>query len=230
MMDIAADDRPDAVLNGQSTVQVSLRDVTVGYDGAAVLSGISVDLVRGDCRLLRGPNGSGKTTLLRTVAGLIPTLSGTMERTPGLALAYVPAEATLSPSLPLRLDEVALMGAFRDHPWGPTYPGVVREKARSLLERLGLSAKRSQAFNRSSSGEKQRTLLARALMASPDILLMDEPTSNLDRESLGYFMEMLQELHGEQVGMVISTHAHDLFASLSPRILEVRDGRLEAGP
>ena len=70
------------------------------------------------------------------------------------------------------------------------------------------------------------TLLARALMAAPNLLLMDEPTTNLDRDSLSYFMETLRSLGRDGMGMLVSTHLHDQFASLTPRVLELRDGRI----
>jgi ABC-type multidrug transport system ATPase subunit len=107
------------------------------------------------------------------------------------------------------------------------FTSALREREERLLAETGLTAKRGQAFSRSSSGEKQRALLARALMSGPHLLLMDEPTSNLDGTSLEIFMRMLGNLRQEHgVGMLISTHAHHQFAPLRPGIIEVVDGTL----
>jgi zinc transport system ATP-binding protein len=210
-------------------VGMMLRGLSVGYGAVLILKDVTLTLREGDCWLLRGPNGSGKTTLLRTIAGLQPPLAGTITATPGLRMAYVPAETTLSTTLPLRLEEVVRMGGYQLEPRGIGYGRTLREREKRLLEECGLTVKRKQAFSRSSSGERQRALLARALMGGPHLLLMDEPTSNLDRESLEIFMRMLRILREEhQTGMLISTHAHDQFASLQPRIMDVRDGSLGA--
>ena len=218
---------PAPLAGGGRDDRLLLRGLRVGYGAVTVLSGIELELRAGDCRLLRGPNGSGKTTLLRTLAGLQPPLAGTIEATAALRLAYVPAETALSTTLPLRLDEVVRMGAYRQEPGGWGYSRALREREERLLAACGLSVKRAQAFTRSSSGEKQRTLLARALMGDPHLLLMDEPTSNLDRESLTIFMDMLRALRREhRVGMLISTHAHEQFAPLAPGMIEVREGFL----
>lgn len=217
---------PRGTMSEPLTIAVSLRDLAVGYGAVEILSEINLSMAAGECWLLSGANGSGKTTLLNTIAGLLRPLRGVVERSPGLVLSYVPAEGSLSPTLPLRLDEVALMGAFSQHPAGPSFPRPTRQRAQGLLRRLGLWPKRRQAFNRSSSGERQRTLLARALMAAPNLLLMDEPTSNLDRDSLSYFMETLRSLGRDGMGMLVSTHLHDQFAPLTPGVLELRDGRI----
>jgi ABC-type Mn2+/Zn2+ transport system ATPase subunit len=204
-----------------------LRGLSVGYGARTVLHGIDWAIGRGECWLLNGTNGSGKTTLLRTLAGLQPALAGTMECGPSLRVAYVPAETAMSTTLPLRLDEVVRMGAYRLDPHGPAYGKVWRERAERMLELSGLSARRQQAFSRSSSGEKQRTLLARALMGEPHVLLMDEPTSNLDRESVDVFMQVLIGLRREKrVTLLISTHAHGQFAALEPRVMRIADGTL----
>jgi ABC-type Mn2+/Zn2+ transport system ATPase subunit len=205
---------------------MALRDLSVGYGAAMVLRGITLVMREGECLLLHGPNGSGKTTLLRTLAGLQPPLAGTIERSPELRLAYVPAEAGLTTTLPLRLDEVVRMGAYRLDPRGWRLGAALREREERLLASCGLARKRRQAFCRSSSGEKQRALLARALMGEPNFLLMDEPTSNLDRESLEIFMGMLRAMWRERVGMLISTHALDQFEPMQPAVIEARDGTL----
>jgi ABC-type Mn2+/Zn2+ transport system ATPase subunit len=203
-----------------------MRGLSVGYGSRAILSGIDWSLGPGECWRLHGPNGSGKTTLLRTLAGLQPPLAGAVDAEAELRLAYVPAETALSTTLPLRLEEVVQMGAYRLHPRGPMYGRDLRERADELLERAGLGSRRWQAFSRSSSGEKQRTLLARALMSEPQVLLMDEPTSNLDRDSLNVFMDVLTELRRRHVTMLISTHARELFAPLQPGEMSIVDGTL----
>jgi ABC-type Mn2+/Zn2+ transport system ATPase subunit len=201
--------------------------LSAGYGAQIVLRGIDWSIGPGECWLLNGTNGSGKTTLLRTLAGLQPALAGALECAPGLRMAYVPAETAMSTTLPLRLDEVVRMGAYRLDPRGPAYGKAFWERAERMLELSGLKARRHQAFSRSSSGEKQRTLLARALMGEPHVLLMDEPTSNLDRNSVDVFMNVLMGLRRDRrVTLLISTHAHGQFAPLEPRMMAIEDGTL----
>ncbi len=172
-----------------STPALALDDVTLGYDGRAVLKGVTFKVEPGEFCALLGPNGAGKTTLLRGMLGLLPVLAGRIEygfdrRTspPG----YVPQRESLDPIFPLTVLEVVLMGTFAR--LRPLQPAGRRQHrlAAECLAQVGLDAIAKQPFWALSGGQKERILIARALAAEPrlpgaTVAIMDVIT-RLNRE------------------------------------------------
>ena len=166
-----------------STPHLALRDVSLGYDGRVVLEHISLTVERGEFLALLGPNGAGKTTLLRGILGLLPVRTGRIEygfdrlvNPPG----YVPQRETLDPIFPLTVFEVVLMGTYAR--LAPLRPVGRRQRqvATTCLAQVGLPTLGARPFWALSGGQKQRVLIARALAAEPEILMLDEPTSGVD--------------------------------------------------
>jgi lipoprotein-releasing system ATP-binding protein len=185
----------------------------------SVLSGVSLKLSRGEAAAIMGPSGSGKSTLLHILGALDPPSSG---------------RVTLDGVNPFELDERALAQfrnrqigfVFQDHCLLPQcsvlenvlVPTLVSEsadnhagRARSLLDQVGLSERLDHRPAELSGGEKQRVALARALINEPLLLLCDEPTGNLDRQSAETVSSLLLELHARQnTILVVVTHSADL--------------------
>jgi ABC-type Mn2+/Zn2+ transport system ATPase subunit len=183
-----------------SEVLFALRDVTLGYDGAPVLERVSLEIERGEFLALLGPNGAGKTTLLRGVLGLLTPLAGRIDygfdrqaQPPG----YVPQRETLDPIFPLTVFEVVLMGTYaRMSPIRPIR-APQRHLAHGCLARVGLGDLSRKQFWALSGGQKQRVLIARALAAKPEILVLDEPTSGVDRASERAIVDLITQLNRE---------------------------------
>jgi ABC-type Mn2+/Zn2+ transport system ATPase subunit len=189
---------------------VTLRDVSLGYDGTLVLEHVSLAIERGEFLALLGPNGAGKTTLLRGILGLIPALAGRIhfgfDRTtspPG----YVPQRDVLDPIFPLSAFEVVLMGTYARLP--PLWPvgRPLRRLAAQCLDHVGLGELAGRPFWSLSGGQKQRVLIARALAVQPEIMLLDEPTAGVDVEAEAAIIRLLTQLNRERgLTVVLVTH------------------------
>jgi len=213
---------------------IALRDVSLGYDGRPVLEHLSLTIERGEFLALLGPNGAGKTTLLRGILGLIPVLAGHIEygfdrlaHPPG----YVPQRETLDPIFPLTVFEVVLMGTYaRLAPLQKVGRGE-RRLATTCLEQVGLADLAGRPFWALSGGQKQRALIARALAAEPEILVLDEPTSGIDPGATAAIMDLIARLNHERgLTVVLVSHHLRLVRSLVRSIIWVEGGRAAKGP
>jgi ABC-type Mn2+/Zn2+ transport system ATPase subunit len=212
-----------------SDAVVRLHDVSLGYDGWPVVEHASFAVERGEFCALLGPNGAGKTTLLRTILGLIPALAGRIEyhfdraaRPPG----YVPQRDALDPIFPLTALEVVLMGTYATLP--PLWPVGARRRrlAAECLGQVGLSASAGQPFWALSGGQKQRVLIARALAAEPEVLLLDEPTAGVDHAAAASITELIARLNRERaLTVVLVSHHAELIRSVVHSVVWVDDGR-----
>ena len=197
-------------------IVVSLRGVTAGYDGRAVLEGVNLEIARGSLLAILGPNGGGKTTLLKLIAGILAPWSGTVE-TLGVPagraarrIAYVPQAELVDWTFPVTVWNVALMGRFAR--LGPLRQptSVDRDAVRTALERVGMLDQARTQIGRLSGGQRRRVFLARALAAEPDLYLLDEPVTGVDVPTQEDLMALLAG-EAERGRSVIAT-THDLAA------------------
>lgn len=210
---------------------VELRDVAVGYDRHAVLSGLNVHITRGTFTGLLGTNGSGKTTLLKTVAGILPAVSGEVRFTPPATLGYVPQRDQLDAVYIFSSFEVALMGVCGRVGAGRRIGSAERDRVHECLQQTGADGFARQRFSELSGGQKQRVLIARALAAEADLLLLDEPTAGVDAAATRAIMELLARLNRER-GLTVLMVNHDL-ASMrryTGQVIWIREGKALAGP
>lgn len=209
-----------------------VRRYTHGASSVAALRGVSLEIARGERVALIGPSGCGKSTLLNLIAGVDRADEGEVW-VAGLELTTAGERALvdlrrhvvgvvfqgfhLMPNLSVE-ENVALPLALA----GRSDPARVAE----LVERVGLGARRAHLPSELSGGEQQRAAIARALAASPELLVADEPTGNLDTETGRRVLELLEELaRDEGTTLLLVTHDAEL-AARAERILSMRDGRL----
>ena len=175
----------------------------------------------GDSLLVLGPNGAGKTTLLRALLGIEPLLEGT--RRAAATLGYTPQRGALDPVFPLRARQVVAQGLL-----GEALPRAeVTGRVEAALAACGIADARQTLFRDLSGGQAQRVLIARALVREPAVLVLDEPTNNLDLRGQAEILELLERLHGEGRSVVRVTHR--LGASPGARVALVGDGKVEVG-
>jgi ABC-type Mn2+/Zn2+ transport system ATPase subunit len=209
---------------------LTLRSAAFGYTSRATIAGVDLTVDAGTFLGIVGENGSGKTTLLRGVLGLLAPLAGTVERGTR-AIGYVPQRESLDPLFPLRADEVVHMGAYGRLRGWRALSGADRELARSCLARVGLCERASAMFAALSGGQRQRVLIARALMTKPKLLVLDEPTSGVDRAAELQILELLRSLsRDEHLAVLLVSHHLPLVHEMADEVLLVADGRVERGP
>lgn len=204
---------------------VAVRDITKRYGRVAAVDGVSFDVGQGEAVALWGPNGAGKTTILRCLLGVArytgdiridgidPARDGRNARR---HIGYVPQD--LAPSAMTVGEMISFVSSLKK---------ASVEEGIAQLELLGIADARDKALSALSGGMKQRLALALALIGSPSILLLDEPTANLDAAGRAELLELLQELKSGGKTLVFSSHRPDDILSLADRILMIREGRLE---
>ncbi len=213
---------------------LALRDVSLGYDGRAVLQHVSFEVEEGEFLALLGPNGAGKSTLLRGILGLMPPLAGRIEHGVDRRVSppgYVPQRDSLDPIFPLTASEVVLMGTYAR--LGPLHVvGRAQHRvAARVLDQVGLTPIAETPFWALSGGQKQRVLIARALAAQPQVLLLDEPTAGVDPGAAAAIMDVIARLNREQqLTVVLVTHQLRQARPLVRSVIWVDDGTAVKGP
>ena len=207
---------------------VELRDAGYRYGADVALSGVDLAIAPGDRFVLVGPNGGGKSTLARLILGLARPSAGEVERRPGLRLGYVPQFSTFDRHFPRRVGEMVLEGRLSDRSWGRAFSADDRLAADAAIERLDLVALGRAYLSELSGGELKRALVARALVARPDLLILDEPTASLDEASRRRLWELTGALPAK-TAIVLATH--DLApGTFAPTRAALVDRRIETLP
>ncbi|MFF3845364.1 ABC transporter ATP-binding protein [Streptomyces sp. NPDC002328] len=209
--------------------RLTFRAATLGRTDAPALADVDLDVAPGEILTVVGPSGCGKSTLLRTLAGLLPTLAGTVEQDarpitgPAADRALVFQEDALLPWRSLRAN-VELPLAIQGLPRAQR-----RQQAESWLGRVGLADLTRQLPHRVSGGQRQRAQLARALAGRPRAVLMDEPFGALDAQTRAGMQDLLVEvLHGTGATVVFVTHDVDEALFLGDRVALLGNGGLVA--
>jgi len=207
---------------------LSLAEADCGYRGVPVLSGVSIDIEENDICLVNGPNGSGKTTLALSLLGLLPLIKGkrfSSFSTP----SYVPQAGRFDTQYPLTLETLVAMGLQEYSTVNPLKRWSNRKSRRAAISealgRTGLSDKGSHLFYRSSGGEFQRALIARALVSGPDLLFLDEPFANIDRRGKSEIKELLlRESRERGITLIIIDHHENV--DFCSNCLEIVGGKV----
>ncbi len=211
------------------TPLIRLESVTCRYGrGPAVLEDVSLTIRAGDFSGVVGPSGSGKTTLLRVLLGLAQPVSGTVVTRAGVRLGYVPQVETINWNFPVTVFETVLMSSRtgRRLPWATA---AETRRVLDVLGRLGIDDLAGRHIRHLSGGQQQRVFIARALFSSPDLLLMDEPTSGVDVRTRHEILHLLDELNGDGLAILISTHDLNGIAAHLPHLICLHTRVMGAG-
>ncbi len=182
---------------------LSAEDVSVRFGGAEVLRNVDIAIHPGEIVTVIGPNGSGKSTLLRVLLGAIRPATGKVTRKQGLAIGYMPQRLAMDGRMPLTVRRFLSLPVRRR-----------ADAARAALARVGVPGIEGQSLATLSGGQLQRVLLARALLAVPQILIMDEPTQGLDQPGTAAFYKLVEDVRAE-TGAAILMVSHDLHVVMS---------------
>lgn len=218
---------------GRGEALISLKGLRVGYQGKAVLPPVSLEVRPEEVWTIIGRNGSGKTTLLRTLLGLLPRIEGELNFAGGLKIGYVPQRSTLDYSVPSRVLDVVTEGL--DHGWSffkPFTSRAEKEAIKRAMRDTNTAELANAQLSELSEGQKQRVLLARALVSDPHVLILDEPTSAMDMVAEKAVFDLIQTCRRERkLAVLIVCHHLSLVADYADDVLFVdkEDGVVQAG-
>jgi ABC-type Mn2+/Zn2+ transport system ATPase subunit len=216
---------------GATPSLLRFEDVALGYGGVPVLRHLSFRVDRGEFLGLVGPNGSGKTTILRAILGLLRPLAGAVGRDGRPVIGYVPQRESIDPIMPVTAYEVALMGRAPRLGALARTSARDRELARESLAFVGVGELAERLFRDLSGGQQQRVLLARALAAEPDLLVLDEPTNGMDLASECSLVDLLVDLNRRRgLTVLFVTHLLPIVLNAATTILLLEAGRVLYGP
>lgn len=203
---------------------IAVEDLWLSYTDKYILEDINLDIYQGDFLLVTGPNGGGKTSLLRTIMGLQKPTEGKVtffkqgESVPTLDIGYLPQKNSIDSRFPITVKEVIESGLMGTKKGKRNNAG---EKIDAILELMGISSLRNKPIGVLSGGQLQRALFGRALIANPEILILDEPVSYIDRQFGERMFEILREQSSRGTTIMMVSHDIAPFITLSNRNLYI---------
>lgn len=206
---------------------VHVRNVTKSIKGIKVLDDISIDIPSGSITGLRGINGSGKTMLMRAICGLIRVDGGSIE----VDGKRVGVDVDGPPSVGLLIENPGFIDGFTgfDNLWllAQLTGRIGRDEVESVLELVGLGDAGAKAYRTYSLGMKQRLGIAAAVMESPDLLVLDEPTNALDESGVALIQDIVHAQADRGAAVLVASHDAAVLSSLADRIYELYEGRIK---
>lgn len=186
-------------------VLVRLDNVTAGYEGNAVVHNVTLDVKPHDVLALIGPNGGGKTTIVRLLLGIIKPMSGRVVRMPNIQVGYLPQVNDIDLDFPISVFDVVMSGQSSGNRLFPRKAD--KERVMQLLEFAQLGHLRDKPIGALSGGQRQRVMLCRAIMGKPQLLVLDEPVTYMDKVAETNLYKLLPELSKEMAIVLVS---HDV--------------------
>lgn len=216
---------------------IELEDVTIGYENKGILGPLNLSIEKGQFWGILGPNGSGKSTLLKTLLGLLPAVSGSVKTSDGIVFGYVPQSEKFDPIFPVTVGEIVSMGRYVRVRAGRSLTASDTDHITRSLEKTGILHLKDRTFRSLSGGEKQRTLLARAIAGEPDVLVLDEPTASVDIKSVdikgeAQIMELVRGIKSDdRLTVLMVSHFLNTVTRYADRIILIDkdSGYFEAG-
>ncbi|MCI1683780.1 MAG: metal ABC transporter ATP-binding protein [Bacteroides sp.] len=193
---------------------IEIKSLSVAYDSRTVLHDVDLTVYEHDFLGVIGPNGGGKTTLIKCILGLLKPASGKIlyhsarnATSNSIVMGYLPQYNSIDRKFPITVEEVILSGLGGQQPLTARYGDAQREKARQIVARMGLEGLEERAIGTLSGGQLQRTLLGRAIISDPEVVILDEPSTYIDKRFEARLYELLSEINRECSIILVS---HDI--------------------
>ena len=205
---------------------IAIENVWLSYTDKNILEDINLDIYRGDFLLITGPNGGGKTSLLRTILRLQSPTKGQItffrqgEPVSSLDMGYLPQKNSIDSRFPITVEEVVASGLMGNTQKGNTKFDSKKE-IDEMLDLMGITALRNKPIGVLSGGQLQRSLFGRALISKPEMLILDEPASYIDRQFGNRMFEILRDLSSNGTTIMMVSHEIEPFITLSNRNLYI---------
>ena len=204
---------------------ITCENLTLGYEGKAILSGLNFSVNSGDYLCIVGENGSGKSTLMKTLLHLQSPMSGSIILGDDLKIneiGYLPQQTALQRDFPASVDEIVMSGFLGRMGLRPFYNKAEKKEARELMEKTRITDLADRCYRQLSGGQQQRVLLTRALCATRKILLLDEPVSGLDPVATADMYQIINELNKEdRVTIIMISHDISEVATYASHVLHI---------
>ena len=211
---------------------VEVNKLSLGYEKKVVLNNINFKLEEGDFLCVVGPNGSGKSTLIKGILGLIKPINGKVLYN-GIkqnSIGYMPQETKVDANFPASVFEIVLSGTLNQLGLKPFYTKKEKEKASKSLKILKIENLKEKSFTDLSGGQRQKVLLARSLCTASKLLILDEPSNNLDSKSKKELYQTVIDLNKNQnMTVIMITHDLDHNNLLGNKILSLREEKIFFG-
>ena len=203
---------------------LAVKDLSLGYDSRVIVEDLNFHVEKGDYLCIVGENGSGKTTLMKTLLRLQSPIKGEIIKGDGLSandIGYLPQQTIVQKDFPASVREIVLSGFQGKMGLRPFYSKEEKKRAEESMEKMGITHLAQRCYRELSGGQQQRVLLARALLAASQVMLLDEPVSGLDPKVTSEMYDLIEKLNKE--GMTIIMISHDISAALkySSHILHI---------
>ena len=206
--------------------QLICENLTLGYEGKTIISGLNFTVDSGDYLCIVGENGSGKSTLMKTILGLHSPMSGKVITGDGLnqtEIGYLPQQTVVQKDFPASVREIVLSGFQGKCGFRPFYTKAEKARALENMKRMHIDHMQKRCYRELSGGQQQRVLLSRALCATSKMLLLDEPVSGLDPKVTAEMYKLIQSLNKEGITIIMISHDIDAAMRYSTHILHVGD-------
>ena len=192
---------------------IQITDLSASYDNKTVLSHINLTVYEQDFLGVIGPNGGGKTTLVKSILGLHRLDKGQIrffregKETPEINMGYLPQYNSIDKKFPISVYEVVLSGLSKQKSLFKRYSKEQHEQVREIIVRMGLEGCENRAIGQLSGGQLQRAMLGRALVSNPEVIILDEPNTYIDKRFEAKLYELLEEINRERAIILVS---HDI--------------------
>ncbi|MBR3018763.1 MAG: metal ABC transporter ATP-binding protein [Clostridia bacterium] len=203
---------------------LTVRDLSLGYDGHTIVEGLNFTVNAGDYLCIVGENGSGKTTLMKTLLHLKEPAGGQILVGDGLKkneIGYLPQQTVVQKDFPASVREIVLSGCQGRCGHRPFYNREEKRLAEESMQRMGIASLANRCYRELSGGQQQRVLLARALCATGKILLLDEPVSGLDPKVTAEMYALISDLNREGVTVIMISHDIEAAVRYATHILHI---------